>query len=129
MKNIQNTFKQLCQSLMVVLLIGFAWLQLPVNSAQAMPSNNTISTTPIRTAETTTYANSDRLESVINCIPGEITRKNQDIQDRVAQAFSEMGNDYLERTFDLTDDPELSDAEVEFERCLRSKGLTPERNS
>lgn len=128
MKNIQNPFKQLFQSLMVVLLISLAWLQFPVNPAQAMP-NNPLAETPIRTVDTTTYGKSDHLEAIVNCIPSEITSRNRDVQDRVAQAFGEMGNDYLERTFNLTDDPELSDAEIEFERCLRSKGLTPERNS
>lgn len=127
MKNIQDTFKRIFQSLMVVLLIGFAWLQLPITSAQAMPSSNILAETPIRTVDTGTK--SERLQAAINCIPDKITRKNQDIQERVAQAFGEMGNDYLERTFDLTDDPELSDAEVEFERCLQSKGLVPKRKS
>lgn len=112
--------KQLCQTVVAGLLVGLLWWQVPTSA---------MAETLVKDADTTPYLKSERLQEVLDCIPAELTRQNEDIQDRVARAFGEMGNDYLERTFQLTDDPKLSDAELKFERCLKSKGLTPEREA
>ncbi|MGJ3245729.1 MAG: hypothetical protein ACFE0I_06595 [Elainellaceae cyanobacterium] len=69
----------------------------------------------------------DRLKAIEDCIPEELTLQNADAGDRIARALGEMTNDQIERAFNLTDNPELSDAEVEFEQCLERKGYTPQR--
>ena len=66
---------------------------------------------------------SAQLDAVEACLPKEISASNTDIGDRIAQSFGEMGNDFLERAFNLTDDPTLSDAEIAFRDCLQGKGV------
>ena len=66
---------------------------------------------------------SAQLEAIDACLPERISAENEDISDRVARAFGEMGNDFLERAFNLKDDPTLSDAEIAFRDCLQSKGV------
>ncbi|MGF1512511.1 MAG: hypothetical protein ACFB5Z_02270 [Elainellaceae cyanobacterium] len=65
---------------------------------------------------------SAQLDAIEACLPSEISAENEDIGDRVARAFGEMGNDFLERAFNLKDNPELSDVEIAFRDCLQSKG-------
>ncbi|MEO0406722.1 MAG: hypothetical protein AAF289_05165 [Cyanobacteria bacterium P01_A01_bin.135] len=67
---------------------------------------------------------SAQLEAIDACLPEQISAENEDIGDRVARAFGEMGNDFLERAFNLKDDPTLSDAEIAFRDCLQSKGVS-----
>jgi hypothetical protein len=129
-----HKIKQLCQTIVVGLLIGFLWFQAPTAAMADTPVKGAdtapyLKSAPVKDAGTTPSLSSERLQEVVDCIPEEVTRKNQDIQDRVSRAFGEMGNDYLERTFKLTDDPELSEVELKFERCMKSKGLTPEREA
>ena len=59
-----------------------------------------------------------RLTAVIDCIPKELSRSN------LGRALTEMGNDQLQRAFNLTDNPKLSEAELEFNNCLKRKGFT-----
>jgi len=59
-----------------------------------------------------------RLTAVIDCIPKELSRSN------LGRALNEMGNDQLERAFNLTDSPKLSEAELAFNNCLKRKGFT-----
>jgi len=63
-----------------------------------------------------------QLEAIEACLPQELTASNEDIGDRFARAFGEMGNDFLERAFNLEEDPTLSDAEIAFRSCLKSNG-------
>ncbi|MGB3650040.1 MAG: hypothetical protein WBA41_02375 [Rivularia sp. (in: cyanobacteria)] len=73
-----------------------------------------------------TLDNSKRIQAIAACLPAQLTIQEEDAGERIARAFSEMKNDQLERIFDVTDTPKLSDAEVEFKTCLRQKGFTPQ---
>ncbi len=57
-----------------------------------------------------------RLAAVIDCLPKQLSEPD------LGRALKEMGNDYLERAFQLTDDPDVSKAEAEFAQCLKNKG-------
>lgn len=69
----------------------------------------------------------DRLSAVIECLPEQLGSKNKDIGDRLARSLGEMGNSQIERALGANQDINLSQAEMEFERCLESKGYTPQR--
>ncbi|MGB3616137.1 MAG: hypothetical protein WBA10_20255 [Elainellaceae cyanobacterium] len=66
---------------------------------------------------------SAKLDAIEACLPEDISASNTDIGDRITQAFGEMGNDFLERAFNLKDDPTLSNSELAFRDCLQSKGV------
>jgi hypothetical protein len=131
-----NKIKQLCKAILVGFLVSFLWMQAPTAAVEETPVKDA-DTAPylksesveVKSADTIPSEKGARLQAVLDCIPDEVTRKNDDIQQRVAQAFGEMGNDYLERTFKLTDSPELNEAEKEFESCLKSKDLMPLREA
>jgi len=63
-------------------------------------------------------AKSDRTSAVLACLPKQLS------QPDLKRTLSEMGNDQLERIFNLTDNPKLSQAETELKDCLNRKGFT-----
>ncbi|MGF1497648.1 MAG: hypothetical protein ACFB8W_12615 [Elainellaceae cyanobacterium] len=66
---------------------------------------------------------SPRLAAIEACLPEQLSLENKDTGDRIARALGEWNNDQVERAFNLKDNPELSQAEVEFQRCLNRKGI------
>ena len=106
------------------MLIGVIWLlDVPATSARY---TYTIDKDAAPFLPTITEKN-ERLDAFVSCLPDELTVKNKDRADRIARALAEMKNDQIERTLYLTDDPQLSEAEIQFENCLKAKGLTPQR--
>jgi hypothetical protein len=62
------------------------------------------------------------ITALVECLPEKLTEG--DLQ----RAIAESGKDYLERVFQTKDDYseyEISQAEKEFQTCLRRKGITP----
>ncbi|MDY6897056.1 MAG: hypothetical protein SWZ49_03125 [Cyanobacteriota bacterium] len=114
--NFQTTLKQLTAAVLSGLLIFTVWLG-AIPSAQAAATG---------TPAVPTIENSKRIQAIASCLPKQLTIQNKDVGNRVARAFSEMNNDQLERIFDVTDTPKLSQAEVEFKNCLQQKGFTPQ---
>jgi hypothetical protein len=57
-------------------------------------------------------AERDRMSAVIDCLPKQLS------QPSLKRAMSEMGNDQIERAFNLKSNPKLSQAEVDLESCL-----------
>lgn len=101
------------------LLVGLFWW--PGSSAVRAQ-------TVLATPQTITLENA-RLEALIECLPKQLTGQNEDFQERVTRAFGEMTHDYLERTFALTNNPQLNQAEAELESCLQAKGFVPQRQA
>ncbi|MGB3190221.1 MAG: hypothetical protein WBB43_12485 [Limnoraphis sp.] len=95
---------------MTVLVSGLWILGFSLTSAQAAP--NLIGNTD------ETGLTGERLSAVINCLPKELSEPD------LGRALKEMGNDYLERTFQLKDNPKLNQAEIAFGQCLEGKGYT-----
>lgn len=85
----------------VLWILGFSFI-----SAQALPNTDETGVT------------AERLSAVIQCLPEELSEPD------LGRALKEMGNDYLERTFQVKDNPKLNQAEVEFSQCLERKGYT-----
>ncbi len=108
--------KQIRAALLSSLLVITVWLG-TVTSAQAAATGN---------PAVPTMDNSKRIQAIASCLPKELTIQNKDAGNRFARALSEMKNDQLERIFDVTDTPKLSNAEIEFKACLKSKGFTPQ---
>ncbi len=100
---------------------------LPAGQAQAAPQqagqNTYFSDIYTGQVQSLDQFDSSQLDAIAACLPEEISANNEDIGDRVARAFGEMGNDFLERAFNLKDNPELSDAELAFRDCLQGKGV------
>ncbi len=69
----------------------------------------------------------DRFQAVLECLPKQLGLAASDPGSRIAQVFDEWGKDQFERAMGLTDDPQLTQAEQEFEACLEDKGITPMR--
>jgi len=75
-----------------------------------------------RSDNMTALQNSDRTAAIAECLPDELSDAD------LSRALGEMGNDQIERAFNLTDDPDLSEAEMEFQRCLKRNGIQPKLN-
>ncbi|MGD1911662.1 MAG: hypothetical protein ACFB2X_12605 [Rivularia sp. (in: cyanobacteria)] len=122
MMNFSNIFKQL----EAVLMSGLLTIALCLGVVPHAQANNikvaAIAANPV----VATTDNSKRIQAIASCLPAQLTIQNQDVGNRIARALSEMQNDQLERIFDITDTPKLSDAEVEFKTCLQQKGFTPQ---
>ncbi len=115
MINFKNILKQLRATILCSLLIITVCLGVAPQAIAATKS-------PI----VRTLDNSKRIQAVASCLPAQLTIQEEDAGNRFARALSEMKNDQLERIFDVTDTPKLSDAEVEFKTCLQQKGFTPQ---
>ena len=115
MINFKSFLKQLAAATLSGLLVITVWLG-TVSSAQAAATG---------TPAVPTTENSKRIQAIATCLPEELTIQNKDVGNRIARAFSEMKNDQLERIFDVTDTPKLSNAEIQFKACLQQKGFTP----
>jgi hypothetical protein len=133
----KTIFKRLRQTLVAGLVVSLVWLQgLGVQAVQAAnlsqnaiaADNNTIAAQPrILDEESATEYQGKRYQAVLDCFPEELGLNERDTQRRIQRVLDEWGNDQFERALDLTDNPELSDAEIKFERCLENKGYTPQR--
>lgn len=124
---LRNLRKAALAALSLFSLISFLII-FPANNAQAVTQqsgqNSYFSDVYSGQTQSLDQFDSAQLDAIEACLPDEISAENEDIGDRVARAFGEMGNDFLERAFNLKDDPTLSDAEVAFRNCLQSKGAT-----
>lgn len=107
------------QTLLTSLLVGLIWLSgLPLNSALAMP--NIVTALPKEIASQlvdSTSVEGDRMSALITCLPKQLSQPN------LKRALSEMGNDQLERAFNLKANPKLSQAEMDLANCLNHQGL------
>lgn len=102
------------QTLLTSLLIGFIWLSgLPLNSALAMPSAATAMPREVASqwVDATSIKN-DRMSALIACLPQQLSQPN------LKRALSEMGNDQIERAFNLKANPKLSQTEIDLANCL-----------
>jgi hypothetical protein len=109
-----RVLRVLKQTLLTSLLIGFVWLPgLPLHSALAM-SNGTVAMPTVLTSQlaVSSSAESDRMSALITCLPKQLSQPN------LKRALSEMGNDQLERAFNLKANPKLSQAEIDLANCL-----------
>lgn len=110
------TFNQflnlLRRTLLTGLLIGLIWLPgLSLNSVLATPNALAATATPVK---------DEHLIALISCLPKQLS------QPSLERAWSEMGNDQLERAFNLKTNPKLSQAEIELKNCLNRQGFTPQ---
>jgi len=122
MINFKSFLKQLGTAVLRGLLVITVWLGVvPYAQANNVPNAAITSNRVVPTIE-----NSKRIQAIASCLPKQLTIQNKDAGNRIARAFSEMKNDQLERIFDVTDTPKLSDAELEFKACLQQKGFTPQ---
>jgi hypothetical protein len=107
------------QTLLTVLLIGLIWLPgLPLDSALATPG--VVAAMPRARASQlvdSTSIDDDRMSALITCLPKQLSQPN------LKRALSEMGNDQLERAFNLKADPKLSQAEIDLANCLNRQGV------
>lgn len=116
MLNFKNHIKQLGTAILSGLLVVTLWIGIVPQAQAAMTG------TPV----VPTADNSKRIQAIASCLPEQLTIQNQDVGNRIARAFSEMTNDQVERAFDITDTPKLSNSELEFKNCLQQKGFTPQ---
>lgn len=113
----------LLSSILAIMLVGVVFLiRSPATSASYVDFQSS-SNFPRVVAE----AKSDRFEAVLACLPKQLgNTSDQDFKERFKQALNEMGNDQLERVFNTKDNPKLSEAEIQFQNCLREKGFIPQ---
>ncbi|MEA5596198.1 hypothetical protein [Rivularia sp. UHCC 0363] len=110
-----NILKQLTATVLSSLIAIALWLAVVPQAQAAITSTPALSTN-----------DSKRIQAIAACLPAKLTIQNQDAGNRIANALSEMKNDQLERIFDVTDTPQLSDSEIAFKTCLQQKGFTPQ---
>ncbi len=105
------------RTLFASLLISLIWLPALSNPALAVPmvASGTPEGSP---AQIIDVAKSNRLSAFIACLPKELSHPS------LKRALDEMGDDQLERIFNLKSNPKLSQAEIELKSCLNRKGFT-----
>lgn len=110
----------LCRTLLTSFLTSLIWLPgLFLTPALAMPNAAVAASeeTASQAAGSTTVRDA-RMLAFIDCLPKQLSQPNFN------RSMGEMGNDQLERIFNLKSNPKLSQAEVELKSCLNSKGFT-----
>jgi hypothetical protein len=106
------------RTLRASLLISLIWLPgLSINPALAVPIV-AAGTEGSSVQIIDSVAKSNRLSAFIACLPKELSHPS------LKRALDEMGDDQLERIFNLKSNPKLSQAEIELKSCLKSKGFT-----
>ena len=89
-----------------------------LDPALAVPTVAAVMPEGIALQDANSTAKSDRTSAVLACFPKQLSQPN------LKRTLSEMGNDQLERIFNLKANPKLSQAEIEFKDCLNRKGFT-----
>jgi hypothetical protein len=110
----------LYRTLLMSFLTSIIWLPgLFLAPALAMPNAAIAASeeTASQAVDSTT-ARDARMLAFIDCLPKQLSEPNFN------RSMGEMGNDQLERIFNLKSNPKLSQAEVELKSCLNSKGFT-----
>jgi hypothetical protein len=106
------------RTLLMSFLTSLIWLPgLLLTPALATPNVAGSEEVTSQAAGSTT-ARDARMLAFIDCLPKQLSEPNFN------RSMGEMGNDQLERIFNLKSDPKLSQAEVALKSCLNSKGFT-----
>lgn len=128
---LKRGFLLLLGGAVALLVAALLWVQsLPEETARALFSLQTVDRAATfegdRPLTPEAQAERERLQAAIDCLPVELgIGGDLNSRGRLDRALGEMGNDQLERVFNLKTDPQLSEAEREFEACLRAKGVEP----
>jgi hypothetical protein len=111
-------FLSLLRCALLACLLSLSCLPgLPINSAIAMPvADATAKGVVSQVADSTTEG--ARMTALIACLPKQLS------QPSLERAWSEMGDDQLERALNLKVNPKLSQAEIELKDCMSRKGFT-----
>ncbi|MCY7272870.1 MAG: hypothetical protein LH702_03745 [Phormidesmis sp. CAN_BIN44] len=100
------------RTLLASLLMGLFWLPgLPTRPALAMPDVVASEKIVERIADPTSTG-SDHISALIACLPTELSQPN------LKRAWDELGDDQLQRMFNLKPNPKLSQAEIELQNCM-----------
>lgn len=120
--NVNKPLLGLISALLIAILLGIFW-------ALSLPGTSVGYTTkaPTTILQADRKADSDRFQAILDCLPADLTIQNDDPRSRINQVFAEMGNDQLQRTFQLKDNPKLSPSEQKLRDCLQSKGIEPQQ--
>lgn len=118
--------KRLTLAISSVMLMGIAWLSMPITLVQASPLTDLaniqiVAVAPKGTIQPKTdEVGFDELESgkaAAKIIPKDLGNSNKDIKGRIERAAGELGNDQYQRVFGgVTEDTKLSDAERKVEQ-------------
>jgi hypothetical protein len=102
------------RTLLATFLISLIWLPgLFPNPALAVPIVAVPEKIASRMIVSSTEGN--RMSNLITCLPQQLS------QPSLKRALSEMGNDQLERAFNLKANPKLSQAEIDLASCLKNR--------
>lgn len=131
MSNMKQRQQPMIYRFLAVLACCLLWLPSWVPAAEAA----TINTDNIYLAQARTDRDTIKpkptdqrvSEAIKECLPPELAAA--DIGERVERSIQGMSaatNSKVKQAFDITDNPQLSKAEKQFESCLRTKGVLPE---
>jgi hypothetical protein len=105
------------RTLLAGLLVSLIWLSgLSIHPALAMPIAAAMPE-GIASRVVSSVVEGDRMSALITCLPKQLSQPN------LKRALSEMGNDQLERAFNLKANPKLSQAEIDLANCLNRQEL------
>jgi hypothetical protein len=115
--NFNQFLSLLNRTLLMSFLASLIWLPgLFLTPAMAMP-NDAVSEGATSQATGSTTATNTRMLAFIDCLPKQLSKPDFN------RSMGEMGNDQLERIFNLKASPKLSQAEIELKSCLNKKGF------
>jgi hypothetical protein len=109
---VDRSLDLLRRALVAGFLVSFIWLSgLSINPALAMPIANAMPE-GINLQSFNSAVGDDQTSDLIACLPNQLSQPN------LKRALSEMGNNQLERAFNLKTNPKLSQAEIDLASCL-----------
>jgi hypothetical protein len=113
-----RTLSLLRKTLLSSLLIGLICLTgISIKPASAAPNATSVIPGAIASLVVdSTSSEDDRMSALIACLPKQLSQPN------LGRALSEMGNDQLERAFNLKANPKRSQAETDLASCLNRPG-------
>lgn len=101
------------QTLLTSVLVSLIWLPgFLISPAFALTSGAVLPVDVAPQLVNSTSTEGDRIAAVAACLPKQLS------QPSLKRALNEMGNDQLERVFNLKANPKLSQAELDLANCL-----------
>ncbi len=105
-------------ALLIGFLISCTWLPaLPMSAAMAMPDLTTLSVAITPRSPAASDNDRDRVQALATCLPKQLSQASWQ------RAWDEMGNDQVQRIFNLKPYPKLSQAEIELNACMSRQGF------
>lgn len=130
MIKLNKTFQLICRAITIVALVVNLWM-FGLPSFSALAASNTPASGNNYTHTQLTEQDSDvarnrkaRVEGISDCTE-YLINGDKNTAANLDKPLDGMGNYHLAKTLRVSDNPQPTEAEVEFKRCLEEQGIAP----